>query len=59
MFGAAAQLKAFKLAMPVMADADLGAVRLEMALDWRAPQAEAISRGPAPRRWRPTRAWPG
>jgi hypothetical protein len=46
-FGAAAQLKAFRLAMPVMADADLGAVRIEMALDWRAPEAQAISRGPA------------
>jgi hypothetical protein len=46
-FGAAAQLKAFRLAMPVMADADIGAVQIEMALDWRAPEAQAISRGPA------------
>jgi hypothetical protein len=43
-FGAPAQLKAFKLAMPVLADA--GAVKIEMALDWLLPPAEAIQRGP-------------
>ena len=46
-FGATAKLKAFKLAMPVLGDADIGALRVEIALDWRAPEAEAIARGPA------------
>jgi hypothetical protein len=45
-FGAPAALKAFKLIMPVMADAG-DAVRLEMALDWRVPPSEALLRGPS------------
>lgn len=44
-FGAPAALKAFRLAMPVMADAG-PAVKLEMALDWVVPPAEAVARGP-------------
>jgi hypothetical protein len=44
-FGAPAALKAFKLAMPVMVDAG-SAVKIEMALDWLVPAAEAIQRGP-------------
>jgi hypothetical protein len=41
------RLKAFKLVMPVMADAETAAVDVSMELDWVLPDAAAISRGPS------------
>jgi hypothetical protein len=39
-------LKAFKLAMPVMADAASAAVTVDMLLDWRLEASAGIARGP-------------
>jgi hypothetical protein len=46
-FGKATQLKAFKLVMPVMADAEAAAVEISVELDWVLPDANAVARGPS------------